>query len=97
VKVGEGMEQRIERLEDRVDKLEEKVEKQGLESAETRVYVKEIYKKLDDLKTSFAYLSTPKNEPKNTEENERMAKIIERCIWAIVTIVGYFVGKGLGV
>jgi peptidoglycan hydrolase CwlO-like protein len=90
------MEQRVVKLEDRVDKLEEKVEKQALEYAETKVYVKEIYKKLDDLKTSVATI-TNQNQDNKDHNNERLAKIIERCIWAIVTIVGYFVGKGLGV
>ena len=87
------MEQRVERLEDRVDKLEDKVEKQGLEFAETRVYVKEIYKKLDDL--NLALVTQQKRDNSDYDKNnDRWAKIVERSIWAIVTIVGYFLGKG---
>lgn len=93
MKVGGRVEQRMDRLEERVDKLEEKVEKQGLDFAETRVYVKEIYKRLDDLKVNLASLST-KREENNDKNNDRWAKIVERAIWAIVAIVGYFLGKG---
>lgn len=82
------MEQRFERLEDRVDKLEDEVKKQGLEFAETRVYVKEIYKKMDDIQLALA--------AKETGNNDRWARIVERSFWAIVTIVGYFLGKGGG-
>lgn len=79
------MDQRIERLEERMDRLEEKMEKQNVEFAETRVYVKEIYKMIEELKQQL--------KPSD-KHNERMAKIAERLIWAIVTIVGYFLGKG---
>lgn len=79
------MDQRIDRLEERMDRCEEKLEKQNVEFAETRVYVKEIYKMIEELKQQL------KPSDKN---NERMAKIAERLIWAIVTIVGYFIGRG---
>ncbi|MFE4203238.1 hypothetical protein [Aneurinibacillus aneurinilyticus] len=86
------MEQRVVRLEERVDKLEEKFEKHGVEFAETRVYVKEIYKKLDDLSVNIASIKQKGSE--DDSNNDRWAKIVERSFWAIVTIVGYFLGKG---
>jgi uncharacterized coiled-coil protein SlyX len=88
------MENRVSRLEERMDKVEDKLEKHSIEQAETRVYVKEIYKKLDDLNTRFATLSSAKQNDSDDKNNDRWAKIVERAFWAIVTIVGYFVGKG---
>jgi DNA repair ATPase RecN len=85
------VEQRVTRLEERMNKLEDKFEKHGVEFAETRVYVKEIYKKLDDLNISIAAI----NQKGSESNNDRWARIVERSFWAIVTIVGYFLGKGI--
>lgn len=93
--VGGSMEGRVARLEDRMSKAEDKLDRQSVEQAETRVYVKEIYKKIDEMKSSLDAKTTT-SEKHNDKSNDRMAKIIERLIWAIVTVVGYFVGKGLG-
>jgi len=83
---GGEVESRVSRLEERMDKVEEKLEKHSIEQAETRVYVKEIYSKLEDIKTTIATLQG--------RDSDRWAKVVERSFWAIVTIVGYFVGKG---
>lgn len=84
------MESRVIRLEDRMSKVEDKLDRHSIEQAETRVYVKEIYKKLDDLKASLDSKTTSKSD------NDMWPKIIERIIWGFVTVVGYFLGKGLG-
>lgn len=87
------VEQRVDRLEERLEKLEDKVEKQNIEFTETKVYVKEIYKKLDELKTDLANFSKTAAKS-NDKNNDRWAKIVERAIWAIVAIVAYFLGEG---
>jgi len=58
----EKMEERQERLEERTDKLEEVVQRQQIEFAETRVYVKETYKRLDDIALSIESLKNSTND-----------------------------------
>lgn len=80
------MEQRIDRLEFRVDKLEEKAEKQGLDFAETRVYVKEIYKKMDEIKASL--------EVMKKESGSEWKQFFEKGFWlAAGAVVAYLAGK----
>lgn len=87
-------EHRIERLEERMTAAEQKIEKQAVEQAETRVYVKEIYKRMDEIKTSIIAITASGKDDKSDKDSDRWAKVVERAFWAIVTIVGYFVGKG---
>lgn len=84
---------RFEQLENRLYKMEEKVEKQSVEVAETRVYVQEIYKRLEEMKINIDSMAN-EHSKENINKKERTAKIIERMIWAVVTILGYFIGKG---
>jgi len=93
LKVGDHVLLKLENLENRMSKLEEKVEKQTIEAAETKVFLKEIFKRLEELKIDIELLSQEKKK-KLEKKDERISKIIERLIWAIVTILGYFIGKG---
>lgn len=49
-----GTSARIERIEERVGRVERDVSEMKTEQAETRIYVKQIFERIDDMKTMIA-------------------------------------------
>jgi Na+-translocating ferredoxin:NAD+ oxidoreductase RnfC subunit len=78
---------RFESIEKRQDRLEEKHEKHALEFAETKVYVKEIYKKMDAIAAAL--------ETMKAKSNTRMERFIEKLLWIALGIVGTYVATQL--
>lgn len=80
------MEQRIDRLEDRVEKLEKDLKAQEIEFAETRVYVREGYKKMDSIQIAL--------EAMKTATGSEWKQFFEKGFWlAAGSIVTFLVTK----
>lgn len=86
------MEQRIERLEDRVDKLEERQQKHAEEFAETKVYVKHIYKKIEEIVTSLEILKTASNLTRDEGKGE-WKQFFEKGFWLVAGAIVAFIIK----
>ncbi len=84
---------RIENIENRITRIEEKVEKQIVETAESKVFLQEISKRLEALKKDIDLLAQEQLRG-NEQKYDRFSRIVERLIWAGVTIIGYIIGKG---
>lgn len=78
---------RLDNVEKRQDKLEDKHEKHALEFAETKVYVKEIYKKMDAIVASL--------ESMKAKSNTRMERFLEKMLWVVLGIAGTYIATKL--
>jgi hypothetical protein len=74
---------RLDRVEDRQDKIEEKHEKQALEFAETKVYVKEIYKKMDSISISL--------EAMRASTSGKWEQFFSKALWVVLGIAGTYI------
>lgn len=81
---------RVERLEERVDRMEQDLTVVKTEQAETRVYVKQIFERIDDLKDMIK--SAGKNQTKNQTQWIEFAKWL--IGGTIFIIVAYIFGGG---
>lgn len=80
------MEQRVDRLESRVDKLEQDQRASEIEFAETRVYVREGYKKMDAISLAVETL-------KKTQGSE-WKQFFEKGFWVTAgAIAAFLTGK----
>lgn len=77
---------RLDRVEDRQDKLEGDLKRHEIEFAETKVYVKEIYKKMDSISIALEAL-------KNATGSEWKG-FFEKAFWLVSgAAVAFFAGK----
>lgn len=83
------MEDRMEKLETRMDRMEERQQRIETEQAETRVYVKQIFERLDGLKDDLFTLFGKKSDTsKDTKQWIDFSKwIIAGTIFVIVAYI----------
>jgi predicted nucleic acid-binding Zn-ribbon protein len=77
------LDHRIEKVEDRQDKLEEKHEKHALEFAETRVYVREGYKKMESIQIAL--------ESMRTTSSSKWEQFFAKALWVILGVAGTYI------
>jgi serine/threonine protein kinase HipA of HipAB toxin-antitoxin module len=81
------LEQRLDRLEGRVDNLEKEMKAQEIEFAETRVYVREGYKKMNDIAIAL--------EAMKAKSNTRLERFFEKLLWVVLGIAGTYIATQL--
>lgn len=82
-----NVEQRLDRVEDRQEKLEHEHQKHREEFAETKVYVKEIYKKLEAVNVSLELLKTT--------SGNKWEQLWSKVAWFALGILGTIVSTKL--
>jgi DNA repair ATPase RecN len=78
---------RLDKVEERQERLESNLKNHEIEFAETKVYVKEIYKKMDAISIA---LETMKSNSANKWE-----KFFEKALWAAIGVIGTYIATKL--
>jgi archaellum component FlaC len=78
---------RLDKVEDRQDKLEGDLKDHEIEFAETKVYVKEIYKKMDAISITL--------ETMKSYSGSKWETFFEKVLWVGIGIVGTYIATKL--
>jgi hypothetical protein len=78
---------RLDKVEDRQGKLERDLKDHEIEFAETKVYVKEIYKKMDAISIAL--------EGMKTYSGNKWELFFEKVLWVGLGIVGTYIATKL--
>jgi DNA repair ATPase RecN len=74
---------RLDKVEDRQSKLESDLKEHEIEFAEMKVYVKEIYKRMDAISTSF--------EAMKSYSGNKWDAFFEKILWVALGVVGTYI------
>jgi septal ring factor EnvC (AmiA/AmiB activator) len=74
---------RLDKVEDRQEKLERDLKDHEIEFAETKVYVKEIYKKMDAISLAL--------EAMKFSSSRKWEKFFEKVLWALIGVIGTYI------
>jgi hypothetical protein len=73
----------LDKVEDRQGQLEKELKTHEIEFAETKVYVKEIYKRMDSISIALEALKS--------STSSRWEKFLEKALWVALGIVGTYI------
>ncbi|QGQ95907.1 hypothetical protein EHS13_13985 [Paenibacillus psychroresistens] len=80
---------RLDRVEDRQEKLEKELKGHELEFAEMKVYVKEIYKRMDTISLTL--------EAMKSYSGNKWDTFIEKILWVALGIIGTYIATKLNI
>jgi DNA repair ATPase RecN len=78
---------RLDKVEERQDRLESNFKNHEIEFAETKVYVKEIYKKMDAISISL--------ESMKSYSGNKWEKFFEKVLWTALGVIGTYIATKL--
>ncbi|MEX2462537.1 MAG: hypothetical protein WD469_14770 [Paenibacillaceae bacterium] len=78
---------RLDKVEDRQEKLERDLKGHELEFAEMKVYVKEIYKRMDSISLTL--------EAMKTYSGSKWDVFLEKILWVGLGVVGTYIATKL--
>lgn len=81
------MDSRVDKVEDRVDKLERDLKGHELEFAEMKVYVKEIYKRMDSISLTL--------EAMKSYSGNKWDTFFEKLLWVGLGVLGTYIATKL--
>jgi DNA repair ATPase RecN len=78
---------RLDKVEERLERLESDLKNHEIEFAETKVYVKEIYKKMDAISIALETLKA--------YSGNKWEKFFEKALWAALGVIGTYIATKL--
>jgi hypothetical protein len=80
---------RLDKVEDRQEKLEKELKGHELEFAEMKVYVKEIYKRMDAISLTL--------EAMKSYSGSKWETFFEKVLWVALGIIGTYIATKLNI